>query len=310
LVEKKEGITLGMLLSHTAGFSYSGFSSKLKRWFEPIGSEDVSPSASNMLSQPLVNQPGSKWEYGISVDWVGEIIMRTSGLSLEDYFQQYIFTPLGIKDVNLFPSTDMKQRLSYMHQRAPDGKISLREDGHPMKWSLRVKTPEDKKSVFNCGGAGCFAVLGDFCKIISMLLNHGKCPKSGSQILQPESVEALFENQIPQFPNFGRAGFVPTKPSTTNAFPEMYPDPPDRAQGWAFLGFLNIDVTPTGRGPRSIWWTGICNLFWWVDPEHGLGGIVGSQIMPLGDQDVMTTWFDIETIIFSSLTDGNINACM
>ena len=110
-----------------------------------------------------MNQPGSKWEYGISVDWVGEIIMRTSGLSLEDYFQQYIFTPLGIKDVSLFPSPDMKQRLSYMHQRAPDGKIGLREDGHLMKWSLRVKTPEDKKSVFNCGGAGCFAVLGEFC---------------------------------------------------------------------------------------------------------------------------------------------------
>ncbi|KAN0076455.1 Beta-lactamase/transpeptidase-like protein [Elaphomyces granulatus] len=240
LVEKKEGITLRMLLSHTAGFGYSAFNSKLKRWLEPIGADEISPFA-DILSQPLVNQPGSKWEYGISTDWVGEIIMRTSGLALEDYFQQYLFAPLGIKDISLFPSADMKRRLSYMHQRAPDGKVSLREEGHVMRWSLRVETPKDKKAVFNNGGAGCFAALGDFCK------------------------------------------------------------PHEQAQGWTFLGFLNIHVTPTGRGPRSIWWTGASNQFWWVDPEHGIGGIVGAQIFPMGDLDVVTTWSDIETIIFNSL---------
>ena len=99
----------------------------------------------------------------MSMDWVGEIITRTSGLTLEDYFQQYIFAPLGIKDISLFPSTDMKRRLSYMHQRGPDGKVGLREDGHLMKRSLRIGTPNDKKTIFNSGGAGSFAALGDFC---------------------------------------------------------------------------------------------------------------------------------------------------
>jgi CubicO group peptidase (beta-lactamase class C family) len=152
-------------LGWIAGFGYSVFNSRLERWLEPVEAEDIiiSPSAPDILLQPLVNQPGSKWEYGINIDWVGEIIMRTSGLVLEEYFQQYLFAPLGIKDISLFPSADMKRRLSCMHQRAPDGKVSLREEGHIMRQSLRVESPEDKKAVFNNGGAGCFASLGDFC---------------------------------------------------------------------------------------------------------------------------------------------------
>ncbi|KAJ4159499.1 uncharacterized protein LMH87_008397 [Akanthomyces muscarius] len=69
LIEKKRKITLRMLLSHTAGFSYSFLSMKLKRWSEPIGIMEDANRENDIFGQPLVNQPGENWEYGVSMDW-------------------------------------------------------------------------------------------------------------------------------------------------------------------------------------------------------------------------------------------------
>lgn len=96
-----------------------------------------------------------------------------------------------------------------MHQKAADGTISLCEDGHPYKLPLKAETPEDIKATYNSGGAGCFAVPSEYCsmplflsvqsdlknctdrkaEIIAALLNGGKCPKTGVQILKPESTK-------------------------------------------------------------------------------------------------------------------------
>ncbi|KAJ5471301.1 Beta-lactamase [Penicillium desertorum] len=282
LMEKKQRITMRMLLCHTAGFGYSFSNAKLQKWYGPIGQDELSGHADDALSVPLVNQPGSKWEYGVNIDWAGELIMRASGLGLDDYFHKHIFQPLGIKDISMFPSADMKARLAYVNQRSPDGKLSLREGGHPFKRALKVESEEDIKATFNSGGAGCFAVPSEYCKILAALLNNGQCPKSGTQILKPQSVRMFFENQIPQFPNFGREGMSTMKPSLMNAAPELYPQPPEHAQGWSLGGFHHVCGTRTGRSPKTVWWAGLANLYWWVDHEKGLGGLVASQILPFG----------------------------
>jgi len=72
------------------------------------------------------------------------------------------------------------------------------------------------------------------------------------------------------------------KPSLMNAVPEIYPQPPELAQGWSLGGFHHIHGTRTGRSPKSVWWAGMANLFWWVDDEKGLGGLIASQILPFG----------------------------
>jgi len=184
LVEKKQRITMRMLLCHTgelvscascvcccswkqlAGFGYSFSNAKLQKWYGPVGQDELSGHADDLLSVPLVNQPGSRWEYGVNIDWAGELIMRASGLSLNDYFYQHIFQPLGIKDISMFPSVDMKARLAYVNQRSPDGKLSLREGGHPFKRALKVQDEGDIKATYNSGGAGCFAVPYEYCSML------------------------------------------------------------------------------------------------------------------------------------------------
>lgn len=65
LVDKKRGISLRMLLTHTAGFGYTFFNERLRDWSLPAGIDEFSGSIRDMM-QPLLFQPGEGWEYGVS----------------------------------------------------------------------------------------------------------------------------------------------------------------------------------------------------------------------------------------------------
>ncbi|ODM14860.1 hypothetical protein SI65_09612 [Aspergillus cristatus] len=169
LVPKERRISLRMLLSHTAGFSYSFFHEALRDFSRPVGFDEFSGHISDIILQPLVHQPGDKWEYGVSYDWAGMLVERLRKQSLGEYFKERIFAPLGITDMSFFPSGSMKDRL----------------------------TTEEVKECFNSGGGGLFAKPGDFCKILSTLLNNGLSPQTGHRILEDKSINELFTNQIP-----------------------------------------------------------------------------------------------------------------
>lgn len=90
----------------------------------------------------------------------------------------------------------------------------------------------------------------------------------------------MLKNQIPQFPDFGRNGGLPAKPSMTNPEPELYAQINDPPQGWGLSFFLQLHPEPPTRAAGSVFWTGVANLIWWADFENGIGGIFASQILP------------------------------
>lgn len=67
LEDRKGDITLRMLLDHTAGFGYSFFNEKLRDMRRPTGWDEFAGDAEDLLEQPLVNQPGERWEYGVCI---------------------------------------------------------------------------------------------------------------------------------------------------------------------------------------------------------------------------------------------------
>jgi CubicO group peptidase (beta-lactamase class C family) len=66
LEDKNCAITLRMLLTHTAGFGYSFFNERLRDHFLPAGLDEFSGRFEDMKS-PLLFQPGTAWEYGVSI---------------------------------------------------------------------------------------------------------------------------------------------------------------------------------------------------------------------------------------------------
>ncbi|KAL2011493.1 hypothetical protein VTN00DRAFT_4211 [Thermoascus crustaceus] len=300
LVEKKRGITLRMLLSHTAGFGYTFFNEKLRDYSKPIGYDEFSGHVSDML-QPLVFQPGEGWQYGLGIDWAGVCLERVTGLSLNDYLHQNIFEPLGLKNISMFPTASMKARLAYMNQRAPNGQLSGRD--HVLRRPLIVESESDIKSCFNSGGAGCFARPQDYCQILATLLNNGTSPTTGKTLLRKETVDEMFRNQIPEFPNFATQGIPASKPDLTNPIPNLYPAPQGGTQGWGLTFMLTGGAT--GRSPGTAHWAGLPNSWWWCDRENGVAGMVCTQILPFADAQVLGLWADVETQVYRAL--GKVN---
>ena len=140
----------------------------------------------------------------MDIDFAGFCVERATGLSLNQYFKENIFEPLGLENISMFPNKQMEEELAFMNARAPDGQLSPRD--HLLHRPLVVDTQDDIKSCVNSGGARCFAKPRGYCQILSTLLNDGKSPTTGAQILQKATVDAMFENQIPRFPDFGKQG--------------------------------------------------------------------------------------------------------
>ena len=66
---------------------------------------------------PLMFDPGERWEYGINIDWVGKAVEKVSGQSLEVYFREHIFEPLGMTDTGFLIGSAQKARVATMYNR-------------------------------------------------------------------------------------------------------------------------------------------------------------------------------------------------
>src|SRR3954468_17022093 len=138
----KRPITLKHLLTHTAGFVYEMWNADAKRYVEATGTPPVLSGRVAALRRPLAFDPGDKWEYGINIDWAGRLVEAASGMSLDAYFREHIFGPLGMSDTGFVPTPEQQTRRASVHQRQPDRSLVAQ----PLP---AVSTPE-----FFAGGGG------------------------------------------------------------------------------------------------------------------------------------------------------------
>lgn len=192
--DQQKDVTVRMLLSHTAGFAYGFIDPRVPQ----DGSiEGRTGNKNDILNGRLVNQPGSMWEYGTNIDWAGIILERVTGQNLGDYFAEHIFTPLGIspEGASMFPTKESQKHLAHMHQRDTAGQLKERE--HLYSGPLSQSSKDQQNSFFQSGGAGLWSKPKEYVKILGALLNNGKSSQTGKVILKPETVDLMWENQIP-----------------------------------------------------------------------------------------------------------------
>ena len=130
----------------------------------------------------LLFDPGTKWEYGTNVDWVGQVIEGITGKRLGEVFQTRIFDPLGITGMTFEINDAIRSRLATMHARLGDGELE------PMAFEL----PSNPEVHF--GGHGLYGTVGDYMKFIRMWLNDGAGPNG--RVLKPETVEMALRRHL------------------------------------------------------------------------------------------------------------------
>lgn len=130
--------------------------------------------------------------------------------------------PLELENVNMVPTPEMKKEMAYMHQKWP-GSSEAEERDHIYREPIVAETDDEKKHLFHSGGAGAYAKPTEYVQVLAALLNDGKSPKTGAQILKKETVEDMWKNQIPDHPDYARQGIPQAKPEQTNPLPELYP---------------------------------------------------------------------------------------
>jgi methyl acetate hydrolase len=255
----KSPVTVRHLLTHTAGFGYEFMNREL---FDLVLKKELPSAAAGgdgFLKAPLLFDPGARWEYGISTDWLGKLVERVSGRSLEIYFREKIFEPLGMSDSFFNVPPDRQSRLVQVFQRKEDG-------------SLALQPPQPRKPVeFLSGGGGLYSTAPDYLRFVRALMAGGQLGQH--RILSAESVAMMGKNQI---------GDLMIRPFRT-MIPQLATDGatlPGALDRFG-LGFaLNTKSIGTERGANTMSWVGIFNTFFWIDREKQVGAVLMTQMLP------------------------------
>lgn len=276
----RQAITLQHLLTHTSGFGYEFFSAELARYQDAAEIPPILSSAREALNMPLLFDPGERWNYGIGIDWVGQLIEAVTGQQLGDYLRAQVLEPLGMQDTAFRPSASMRARMMAIHARLPDGSLA----------PLDLKVPEQPG--FDMGGGGLYGTLGDYLKFMRMVLNRGDSP--GGRILKTESVAAMCRNQI-------GALEVQNLKSSNPQLSNDFVLPPGIPQQWSLAWMINTQALPTGRPAGSLMWAGLANSYYWLDLHSGIGGALLMQILPFADVQALPLFLDFEYRVYQQL---------
>jgi methyl acetate hydrolase len=272
-------ITLRHLLTHTAGFAYHIWNPDILRYHGYAGIPTIDEGKKACLTIPLACDPGERWEYGISTDWVGQMVEHVSGQSLDDYVRQHILNPLGMGDTGYVIGADQRSRLAGMHARQPDGSLQP------------LPTEESPQPEFWEGGGGLYSTGPDYLRLLRMLLGGGQL--DGVRILQPETVTEMSRNQIGALTVGALTTALPEVSNTVEFFPGM-------VKQWGLCAMITTQASPAGRAAGSLAWGGIANTYFWIDPTRRVTGVLLTQILPFADAGVLNLFAQFERAIYTS----------
>ena len=272
----KRPMTIRHLLSHTSGIGYTTWS--------PIALKIQEKTQKNEWEQPLLNDPGAVWHYSASTRVLGFIVEKVTKTTLETWYQEHIFKPLGMVDTSWAVAADKQSRVATQYRRADGGKL----EELPKTPIASTPTPPFR------GDGGLYSTVEDYSLFVRMLLNGGRL--GAVRILNETSVKMMGENQIGSI-------FVEEQPVAVPA--RSRPMPLGAGKDKFGLGFQIASNDPryaAFRSPGSMSWAGLFNTEFWIDPVKHIGAIQMMQVLPFYDEGAIRTLRGFEEIVYSSIT--------
>jgi methyl acetate hydrolase len=276
----KNPITLRHLMTHTAGFAYDMWSGDMVQYLEKTGTPGITSCKNDALKTPLMTDPGTRWEYGTNIDFVGKAVEAVSGKRLDAYLRENMFTPLGMTDTGFRIGDAQRKRLVGMHARGEDGALA------PIPFELE-QDPE-----FHMGGGGLYGTAADYIKFTRMILNKGL--GDGNQVLKLETVASMGQNHIGDLNMPKLTSAVAFATNDVDLYPDM-------AKKWGLSFLINTAKTPEGRSPGSLAWAGLANTYYWIDPSRDITGVILMQVLPFADGKCLEAFAGFESGVYAGL---------
>jgi CubicO group peptidase (beta-lactamase class C family) len=276
----KGAITLRHLMTHTAGFCYDMWNGDLARYLEKTGTPPIISCQNAALKTPIMSDPGTRWEYGTNIDFVGKAVEAASGKRLDAYLREHLFEPLGMNDTGFKLTDSQRKRLVGMHARGADGTLST------------IPFEMEQSPEFHMGGGGLYGTAPDYIKFCQMILNKGN--GNGNQVLRPETVAVMGQNHMGAL---NVTKMVSAMPIYTNDV-DLWPD---QAKKWGLSFLINTAKTPEGRSANSLAWAGLANTYFWIDPARDIAGVILMQLLPFADGKCLEAFAGFERGIYDGL---------
>jgi methyl acetate hydrolase len=275
----KRPISLRQLLTHTSGFVYRLWDAKAVKY--QLALERLPAKVrENAPRTPLMFDPGERWQYGTSINWVGRLVEAVSGEPLDVYFRHHILDPLGMKDTAFVISEGQRAREASVHRREGDGSLNPQ----PVE---QQRTPKSFS-----GGGGIYATAPDYLTFLRMLLHGGAL--GGVRILRADTVAQMGENQIGGI----EAGILKTTAPALSRDIDFFPG---ISLKWGFGHMINMRAVRNGRRAGSLTWGGLFNTYYWIDPAKRLAAVFMTQVLPFGDERALAVYRAFEQAVYKSM---------
>lgn len=260
-------ITVHHLLTHTSGLTYDfHFASPVDEMYRKHGFNwgppgDLASTCELLADMPLLFEPGTEWNYSYSTDVAGRLVELISGMTLADYFDTYIFAPLGMSDTAFWVPQDAVERFAANYTPKPATlERTLLDDPKTSAFAAAPKILS--------GGGGLVSTMADYHRFTQMLAAGGTL--GGQRIIGRKTLEFMTTNHLPGGADLSDVG--------RKLFAEAAFD------GVGFgLGF-SVVIDPAKSQVLSALgefaWGGAASTAFWVDPKNQVEVVFMTQLLP------------------------------
>ncbi len=277
IVPAERPITIRDLLTHTSGYDYgTGIAGDLweeagiQGYYFSDRREPIQQTVARMASLPASAQPGERWIYGYNTDILGAVVERASGVPLDRFLDERIFTPLGMNDTNFYLPRGQSDRLATVYGRQDDRLVRAPEAGSAGQGAFA----DGPRTSFS-GGAGLLSTATDYARFLQMILNGGEL--DGTRLLSPKTVELMSTSHLNGVAFRAGEGF---------------------GLGFAVLEDLGARGTPGSVG--ELGWGGAYHSTYWIDPVESIVVVHLTQLIPAGGVDDQAK---VRALVYQSVVD-------
>ena len=281
-VKQKKEITIRNLLTHTSGIYYGSFEKDslravyTKNDLMSFGLSTDQFTTEEMVNKiavaPLAFQPGTHYKYGLNMEVLGRVIEVVSKTSLDKYFSENIFGPLGMKDTYFYLPKEKQDRLAKLH--ASDTVQNIIENPF-------LEYPKMPAYNHFAGGGGLSSTTLDYATLCMALANKGSLNKK--RILKKKTVKLLSEPEFTELDN-NNSGFM-------SNVEEM-----GFSLGYWVVKKENPAMSPLSKG--SFGWGGVFNTKYYIDPKKDIVIVGMTQMFGFNNQPF---WQELNQVIYSAI---------